>query len=96
MKGKPHNSSFKAKVVIEALRGEKTLAELSSTFGIHSVMISKWKAQALEGLPTLFSSTKARQAQKDQSDLIEELYRQIGQLKVETDWLKKKSAAYHS
>jgi transposase-like protein len=95
MKGKAHNSGFKAKVVLEALRGEKTLAELSSTFGVHSVMISKWKGQALEGLPTLFSSNRARREEKDQSELIEELYRQIGQLKVESDWLKKKSAAYN-
>lgn len=96
MKGRPHNSSFKAKVVVEARRGEKTLAELSSTFGVHSAMISKWKTQALDGLPTLFSSSKVYQEQKDQSELIEELYRQIGQLKVETDWLKKKFAVYHS
>lgn len=94
MRGKAYSAAFKTKVALEAIRGDKTLAELSSAFGVHSVMISKWKAKALDGLPTLFTSGKARQQHKEQTELIEELYRQIGQLKVETDWLKKKSAPY--
>tara|TARA_B100000315_G_C14394032_1_gene503377 strand:+ start:124 stop:369 length:246 start_codon:yes stop_codon:yes gene_type:complete len=77
-------------VALESIKGEKTQAQLSSEFGVHANQISQWRKQALEELPTLFSDRRKKQ-DRDQEDLISELYRQIGQLNVELDWLKKKS-----
>jgi transposase len=87
---KSYDATFRAKVALEAVKGEKTLAELSSTFGVHPNQICKWKKQLLESLPDLFTDRRKKR-DKEQEELIEELYRQIGQLKVELDWLKKKS-----
>ncbi len=88
-----HPPAFKAKVVMEALREQKTLAELSSQFGVHAMVISKWKNQGAEILAKGFSD-KRQQKEKDDSDLIQELYRQIGRLKVEVDFLKKKMGIF--
>ncbi len=87
---KRYDATFRAKVALEAVKGEKTLAELSSTFGVHPNQICKWKKQLLESLPDLFTDRRKKR-DKEQEELIEELYRQIGQQKVELDWLKKKS-----
>ena len=84
-----HPPAFKAKVAVEALKEQKTIAELSSFFGIHETQITKWKKQALEILAQGFSG-KREQKTKDDRELIQELYRQIGRLKVEVDFLKKK------
>jgi len=88
---KSYPSEFKAKVALEALRENRTAAELSSAFGVHSTMITRWKRHVLDQLPCLFSD-KIKQKDNDQEELIGSLYQQIGQLKVEVDWLKKKSA----
>jgi transposase len=87
---KSHDSAFKAKVALEAIKGEKTLTQLSSEFGVHPNQIGQWRKQVLETLPDLFSNRRQKE-DKEQEDLVSELYRQIGQLKVEMDWLKKKS-----
>jgi transposase len=87
---KSHNSAFKAKVALEAIKGEKTLTQLSSEFGVDPNQIGQWRKQVLETLPDLFSNRRQKE-DKEQENLISELYRQIGQLKVEMDWLKKKS-----
>lgn len=87
---KRYDATFRAKVALEAVKGEKTLAELSSEFGVHPNQISKWRRQLLELLPELFTDRRKKK-DVDQEALISELYRQIGQLKVELDWLKKKS-----
>lgn len=84
-----HPSAFKAKVAREALREQKTIAELSSGYGVHPTQITKWKQQALDGLETIFSERVVRK-EEDTVKLIQSLYEQIGQLTVETDWLKKK------
>src|SRR5258708_16658019 len=84
-----HSSEFKARVALEALKGHKTLNELASEYGVHSVQIAQWKRQAQEGLPGVFESPTSRRERVDQV-LIEQLYQQIGQLKVELDWLCKK------
>ena len=79
---------FKAKVALAALKGDKTMAELSSLYGVHSSLITKWAKQAREQLAEVFAdNTKKRQ---DNNKLIEELYKHIGQLNVECEWLKKK------
>ena len=87
---KSYDATFRAKVALEAVKGEKTLAELSSEFGVHPNQIRNWRKQLLEMLPDLFTDRRKKR-DKDQEGLISELYRQIGQLKVELDWLKKKS-----
>lgn len=87
-----HDAAFKTKVVLEALKGTKTLAQLSSDFGVHAQQITDWKRQILDGMPTLFeSSTSKLTINTEQREQIENpLFQQIGQLKVENDWLKKK------
>jgi len=87
---KRHDAPFKAKVALEAVKGEKTIAQLSSEYGVHGNQIRQWRKQLLKELPGIFSDRR-KKTEKDADDLIDELYRQIGQLKVEVDWLKKKS-----
>jgi len=87
---KRHDAVFKAKVALEAIKGEKTIAQLSSEYGVHANQISKWKKHLLKELPAVFSD-KRKKAEQDNEELENELYRQIGQLKVELEWLKKKS-----
>ena len=83
-------SAFKARVALEAIKGHKTIAELSSGFGVHGTQIASWKKQALEEFPRLFSDPRSASKAPDDA-LVAMLYQQIGQLKVELDWLKKKS-----
>lgn len=90
MKRKRYSADFKAKVALEAARENRTSAELSSAYGVHPTMITRWKKHMLEHLPGVFSD-KAKQKDKDTEELVATLYQQIGQLKVELDWLKKKS-----
>lgn len=88
MQRKRHGADFKAKVALEAIKGLKTVNELSSEYGVHASQINQWKKQVLDELPGIFSSRRA-QGRKDQEELTAQLYQQIGQLKVEVDWLKK-------
>ena len=87
---KRYSSDFKAKIALEAIRGNKTANEIAAEYGVHPSQIVQWKKQALDGLPSLFSLQSSGQ-EKDKEDLTAALYQQIGQLKVELDWLKKKS-----
>lgn len=87
---KQHSSQLKVKVALEALKETRTVAEISSKYGVHTTQIKTWKKKALEVLPEAFSVSR-KKAEVDQAQLIEELYKQIGQLTVEVDWLKKKS-----
>lgn len=92
---KTFDAAFKAKVALMALKEEKTIAELSSQYGVHPNQISKWKKLVLERLPSLFE--KRGKTDKEAPDpVVDELYRQIGQLQVEKDWLKKKSDMLNS
>ena len=86
---KNYSADFKAKVAIAAIKGDKTVNEIASTYGVHPNQVSTWKKQALGVIPNAFSSQQARQAEADE-ELRARLYQQIGQLKVELDWLKKK------
>lgn len=85
---KKHSAQTKVKVVLEVLKGEKTTAEITTKYGIHATQINNWKKVVLDALPEAFSN-KRKQQGNDQRTLIDELYRQIGQLKVENDFLKK-------
>jgi putative transposase len=87
---KTHGAAFKARVALAAVKGEKTLAHLSSEVGVHANQIRQWRKQLLEELPRIFSDRR-RKEDREREDLVSELYQQIGQLKVELDWLKKKS-----
>lgn len=90
---KKHDPEFKAKVALEALRGVKTIAEISSANGIHGTQIARWKKQVLEGLPGVFDP-RARPAPAEDEQLAK-LYEQIGRLQVELERLKKNLAASH-
>jgi transposase-like protein len=87
---KRYPPSFKAKVALEAIKEQKTSAELASLYQVHPGQIRNWKAVVMKGLLDLFSDRRKRKDQ-DNETLISELYRQIGQQKVDLDWLKKKS-----
>ena len=91
---KRYDGAFKAKVALEAIRGERTIAEIASETGVHPNQVSKWKKQALEELPGLFADGR-KQQERNSEELESELYKQIGQLKVELDWLKKKYRMLH-
>ena len=83
-----HLPEFKAKVALEAVKNQKTLAELSLHFEVNPVTISKWKTEFLENMSSVFGGEKGK-IQDEDSPEMEKLYAQIGQLKVENDFLKK-------
>lgn len=85
---KHHDAAFKAKVALEAVKGEKTMAQIASAYGVHPNQIGQWKKRLLKELPTLFLDRRKREETEGVAEA-DELYRQIGQLKVEMDWLKK-------
>jgi len=87
---KNHDSAFKAKVALEATKGERTMAQISSEYGVHVNQIRQWRQKLLEELPGVFSDRRQKK-DKEAEEMTSELYRQIGQLKVELDWVKKKS-----
>jgi len=89
---KQYSSTFKAKVVTEALKEVKTTAQLAAEYSVHPNLIAKWKQAALEALPTVFErESKQQQTQAEQEKQSAELYEQIGRLTQQVNWLKKKS-----
>ena len=89
---KKYSAEDKAKVALEALKGNMSMSEISAKFQVHSTQITRWKTIAKESLVAGFKSPIKKELQDN--ELIEELYKQIGQLKVELEWLKKKSATF--
>ena len=84
-------NEFKAKVAMAALKGDKTIAELTAEFEVHATQISAWKAVVKDRSAELFSEpAMGTKKVKEQKDLIEQLYKNIGRTQVENDWLKKK------
>ena len=90
---KSFNAEFMAKVALEAIKEEKTIAELSSKYEVHRTQITNWRKHVLVGVREIFKG-KHEKVNKENEKLVDELYRQIGQLKVENEWLKKKSALF--
>ena len=91
---KQYSNDLKAKVALEAIKGYKTANEIAAEYGVHPTQIAQWKKQALDGLPDVFSTRRSEQENTEEA-LIASLYQQIGQLKVQVDWLGKKSKALH-
>lgn len=87
---KRYSSEFKAKVALEAIKGEQTMSQLVARHGVHQTLINSWKKQAVEGLSTLFLSKPAASEKIREAD-IEKLHAKIGQLIVERDFLAKAS-----
>lgn len=86
---KQYSAALKAKVALEAIKGHRTINEIAGAYGVHPNQVQTWKKQALDQLPELFADGRSRAAHTDEQ-LQAQLYQQIGQLKVELDWLKKK------
>jgi transposase-like protein len=87
-KRKRYSAEFKAKVALAALKDEMTTAELAARFAVHPTMIASWKRSLLEGAADIFD--KGQKSRKQSEEQIDELYRQIGKLQVERDFLSKK------
>lgn len=90
---KRFEAGFKAKVAIEAIKEEKTISDIAGKFQVHPNQVNQWKKVAIEGIPELFSLKKEKD-EKEREAKEDELYKQIGQLKVELDWVKKKSGLF--
>ena len=86
-----YSAECKARVALEALKGLKTINEVASTYGMHPTQIAHWKHRLQQEMPELFSARRAKREQ-DHEAFQAQLYQQIGQLKVELDWVKKKAA----
>ncbi len=93
MKRKQHGVQFKAQVALEGLKGQKMVNQLASEYGVHPTQISHWKRHLQDGVQEVFSSKRQKQ-EKDEEELKAVLYQEIGQFKVELDWLKRKTSLW--
>lgn len=84
------SAEMKSRIALEAIKGQKTIQEVASHYGVHPNQVTNWKRQAVEGMATLFADRRSRPDESEEA-LKAELYQQIGQLQVELDWLKKRS-----
>ncbi|HAT3881946.1 TPA: transposase [Legionella pneumophila] len=94
VKRKKYSPAEKAKIALEAIKGESTLAQISTKHGVHATQINTWKKQLIAHLPDAFSD-KDKQEKVAHNEEVAQLYEQIGRLKVENDFLKKKSEVFH-
>jgi transposase-like protein len=92
-KRQSHSAAFKAQVALAAVKGDKTVSELASLHGVHPTLIHAWKKQLLDNAAELFQNG-AKTANTEHEALQAQLYEQIGRLKTELDWLKKKAAHF--
>ena len=87
---KQYSADLKGKIAVEAIKGQRTIQEIASHYGIHPTMVTNWKKQLLDGATEIFSNGRTHTAEADEQ-LKAELYQQIGKLQVDLEWLKKKS-----
>jgi len=87
---KKHSNELKARIALDAIRGQKTMSELASEYGVHANQIGRWKKQLLEAAPDIFTRGKNKEAEKNEVER-DHLYKKVGQLQIEVDWLKKKT-----
>jgi len=88
LKRKNYSKELKTKVALVAIKGNQTINEIASEFGIHASLVNRWKKEAIEALPTVFGNSQAKQAKETENER-DRLYQQIGKLQVELNWLKK-------
>jgi len=89
-----HTPAFKAQVALAALKGDRTLSEIAAEYQVHVKLVQAWKKQMLEQASTVFASSVKPVSFKDSEAKQAELLEQIGRLKMELEWLKKKAAAF--
>ncbi len=87
---KKYSKELKAQIALDAIKGQKTIAELASEYGVHANQISTWKRKLLDAAPTAFTRGKDKDAEKNRFER-DRLYKKVGQLQIEVDWLKKKT-----
>lgn len=87
---KQYSADFKARVALEVVKAQRGINEIASEYGVHPSQLLQWKRQLVESLPTVFADKRSK-ANQEQAELEAQLYQQIGQLKVELDWMKKKA-----
>jgi len=94
-KRRKYSSQFKARVVLELLKEEKSVSELAAEHGVHSTQLVRWRTEALEKLPQLFEKTNSLEKLKaEHTKQVEDLYSEIGRLTTQLSWLKKKAGVY--
>lgn len=90
---KRYDSAYKSKVALAAMRGDKTISELAAQYAVHGNLVSQWKRKLLANIELVFTEADDGQ-REDREALLDDLYQQIGRLKVELEWLKKKAAQF--
>ena len=85
------SGELKARVALEAIKGQHTIREIASRYSVHPNLVTRWRKQAMEELPGLFSDGRARKEKEDEQKQAE-LYEQLGRMKMELEWLKKKTS----
>ena len=91
---KTYSATEKATIALEALKGNLTFNEMTKKYGVHATQINNWKKRLKDGIIAIFSNSKQK-VDYEKDHLIEELYKKIGQLEIELDWLKKKSEIFN-
>lgn len=84
------SAEMKSRIALEAIKGQKTIQEIASHYGVHPNQVTNWKRQAIEGMPSVFADRRTHPDTSEET-VKAELYQQIGEMKVELDWLKKRS-----
>ena len=84
------SAEMKSRIALEAIKGQKTIQEIASHYGVHPNQVTNWKRQAIEGLASVFADRRSRPETSEEA-IKAELYQQIGEMKMELDWLKKRS-----
>lgn len=92
MKRRRFTDEFKAKVAVEAVKGQRTVNELAQEFGVHANQINQWKKQLLDGAAKVFGHGNDRESARTEEER-DQLYRKVGQLQIELDWLKKRTGS---